>query len=240
METLRRRVNSPVDIVEIRLLAGAVTPAAPAAPTLEPRPQTPPPDELARREGLRELAKENADLVGWIAIADTQVDCPVMQSVQRPWYYLDHDFSRKKSKGGTPFIDEACDLAGNRANWILYGHNMKNGSMFGGLHRLADAAFYNAHRMLRFDTPERAGEYRIVSVFYMAVGDEETFQFYRYPNLPDAAAFDAYAAGIQKNALYPADTALTFGDELLTLVTCSKHAEQGRLVAVAKRVRPPS
>ena len=237
LAALQARMNAPApEIVTIRLAADAAQPSAPAAPALSPEEAAETPDARQRRARLAQLRQENAELIGWITLADTPIDYPVMQSVSRPWHYLDHDFTGARSKSGLPFLDEACDAAGNRANWIIYAHNMKNGTMFGGLHALAEEPFYSAHRTLTFDTPERAGSYRVVSVFYMTVDPEAAFQFYRHPNLGDAAAFDDYAANVLAASLHPADTTLGWGDELLTLVTCVRGEPERRLVVVAKRM----
>lgn len=248
LQTLQERMEgTEAEIIVVRLTADAAPEAAPAEPApgaaLEKGGQQEQAageearEALLRREKLAALQRENPDLVGWIRLEDSQIDYPVMQSPDRIWYYLDHDFSKERSKSGLPFIDEACALGGNRANLIIYGHNMKDGSMFGGLHKLTDPAFYDAHRALSFDTPERTGNYRIVSVFYMVVDPEAAFQFYHYPNIADEATFAEYAKNVLAESLYPADEPLIWGDELLTLVTCSKHADDGRLVVVAKRMK---
>lgn len=245
IQSLQSRVDAPVQIVRIELadtanLAVSAVAARPAAAQAEAAgnaaAETLSQEAVERCESLQALAEENGDFVGWISLAGTKINYPVMQSVDRPWYYLDRDFEKKRSKSGMPFIEERCDLKGNRANLIIYGHNMKDGSMFAALHQLADRDFYEANRELSFDTPDRTGRYRIVSVFYMSLEEEATFQFYRYPNLPDAAHFEEYAQQVRQHALFPVDTELAFGDELLTLVTCVRGKKPSRLVVVAKRL----
>ena len=253
--SLQASMHAPeAEIVTIRLAATPKQEPARAAPTPQSVQDAPTDDSLqqtpasaaaespAQTEAERQrcarlaaLQQENAELVGWIALADTPIDYPVMQSVSRRWHYLDHDFSGARSKSGTPFLEEACALDGNRANWIIYGHNMKNGSMFGGLHKLADAAFFASHRTLTFDTPARTGRYRIAAVFYATLDPDAAFSFYHYPNLTDAQTFAWYAKNVLSASLYPADTALNWGDELLTLVTCVRGKPDKRLVVVAKR-----
>ncbi len=248
IQALQERMEEPeteIIIIQLKADASGIAASAQPAPQMaaegEFGSQNPDPDReskeaLIRREKLATLQSENGDLVGWIQLKDSQIDYPVMQSPDRVWYYLDHDFAGERSKSGLPFIDEACYLQGNWANLIIYGHNMKNGSMFGGLHKLTERDFYDSHRELSFDTPERTGTYRIASVFYMTVDDQADFQFYHYPNLDAQGDFDHYAQQVLSASIYPADTALNWGDELITLVTCSKHATDGRLVVVAKRV----
>ena len=236
MAALQQAVGSgPQQVVSIRLAATA----APAAdPYGEPSSTAAPaPESAVSGEALRMLQGENPDFVGWLRLPGTQVDYPVVQSPDRPQYYLRRDFSKKRSTGGTPFIDERCDLGGNRGNLIVYGHNMKNGSLFGELKKLLDPAFYEAHRTITFDTPEGPGTYRVAAVSLVRVDPAAAFQFYWYPNLTTEADFDRYTAGIVSDSAHPQDMDLFFGDELLTLATCSKHVEDGRLLVVGKRIQ---
>ncbi|MEG1524722.1 MAG: class B sortase [Clostridia bacterium] len=194
------------------------------------------PQRSISMENLVALRAQNQDFVGWLRLNGTKLDYPVMQSLNRPRYYLRRDFLGEKTGGGLPFIDEGCDLTGNRANLIIYGHNMKNGTMFGDLKRLQKQAFYELHRTLTFDTPERAGTYRIVSVYLTEIRADVTFKFYQYTMIDTEEAFHNYCQNVAAASQYPVDTEFCYGDELLTLVTCSNHAKEGRLVVVAKRI----
>lgn len=236
---LRASVDAPhASVVVIRCKATPVPPA-PDAPTATPA-LTPSPDPemqqmMARMDNLQSLRTENEELLGWVSIPDTRVDYPVMFSPTRQWYYLDRDFSGNRSKSGLPFLDESSDPASNRSNLLVYGHNMKDGSMFAGLHALSEREYYEAHRTLYFITPEETARYRISAVAYVEIEESSPCRFYQYTHIGSEAEFAEYVRIIKEASLYPDDMDAAYGDELITLCTCSKHAAEGRLIVVARR-----
>ena len=78
------------------------------------------------------LFLKNTDMVGWLSIAGTTVNYPVMQTPNAPNYYLKRNFDKEYSDLGTPYIQENCDLASSD-NLVIYGHHIKGGKMFGAL-----------------------------------------------------------------------------------------------------------
>lgn len=82
---------------------------------------------------LRELAEKNSDMVGWVEIEGTKVNYPVMSNKDDPEYYLHRDFEKNNSKYGVPFLGVFCDPFKLTDNVIVYGHHMKDGSMFTGI-----------------------------------------------------------------------------------------------------------
>lgn len=97
-----------------------------------------------------DLYAQNNDFIGWIKIEDTVIDYPVMQSEDSPNFYLDHNFNKEYSRFGVPYMQENCSLSSD--NIIVYGHNMKNKSMFNELTKYKDKDFYNTHRYIQLDT----------------------------------------------------------------------------------------
>lgn len=183
------------------------------------------------------LYARNSDFAGWLSIAGTAIDYPVMLTPDEPEYYLRRDFDKKKSVSGTPFIGAGCTLAGN--NIIIYGHHMKNGTMFADLPQYADESFYAEHRRISFDTMEEAAEYEILADFYEKVHyQDETgvFRYYDYGGTLTETAFDEYIAQVQSAAIYDTGVTASYGDQLLTLSTCSYHTDNGRFVVVAKKL----
>ncbi len=100
------------------------------------------------------LTVENPDTIGWIRIPDTNVDYPIVQGTDND-FYLDHDFYGKESAAGSIYLDfeSEADLQGR--NQILYGHNMKNGSMFKDINRYKDPEYFKEHQYFSIYTPER-------------------------------------------------------------------------------------
>ena len=222
----------------------AAAPAAPSAPAKrepeqEPEPEPEPtPEELlaARLAAYGELREENPDFCGWISIEGTELNYPVMHTPSEPERYLRRSFDGKYSVSGTPFLDGACYEG--CGNYIVYGHMMKNGTMFAALKDYTSEDFWREHPVIRFDTPERAAEYEVLAAFYSrAYYQDETgvFRYYRYTDLTDPSAFEEYLAGVRAAALYDTGVDAQYGDELLTLSTCSYHTDNGRFVVVARR-----
>ena len=80
-----------------------------------------------------ELYRQNEDMVGWIKVEDTNINYPVVQSVNEPNFYLKHKFDKTYSAYGCPYVQENCDVQKPSDNIIIYGHHMNDGSMFTGL-----------------------------------------------------------------------------------------------------------
>lgn len=189
-----------------------------------------------------ELYKKNPDFFGWLKIEGTVIDYPVMYTPRDSEYYLHRDFYGNYSDSGMLFIDGECPADGNY--YLIYGHHMNNGTMFGELPKYKDKAFYEDHKLVFFDTRYELRDYEVVAAFYgKAYPDDEEeghFCYYRYKDLRSESAFNEYVKNIKSLAIY--DTGITpkYGDELITLSTCNYHTSDGRFVVVARRITDPN
>lgn len=191
------------------------------------------PSDDSRLAPLYEL---NSDFIGWLAIEGTTIDYPVMYTPEDPEYYLRRDFEKNVSNSGVPFIGEGCGLNSNSI--IIYGHNMKNGTMFSDLLKYSEKSFWESHPVITFETLQESAEYEIVSAFRERVhyqDEMDGFRFYAYGGTLTNKQFDDYIGHLTENSLYDTGTEVSYGDQLLTLATCSYHVENGRFVVVAKR-----
>ena len=111
-----------------------------------------PTERPAAERNIQALITENADCIGWLSIDGTNISYPVMHTSSDPQKYLRRNFYGKYSQSGVPFLDGRCDL--QSTNLIIYGHNMKNGTMFSDLKRYVDRDFLNAHRTVKFETTD--------------------------------------------------------------------------------------
>ena len=182
------------------------------------------------------LKERNPDFFGWISIEGTKLDYPVMHTPEDGEYYLRRDFEGSHSQSGVPFL--AADCYEGCGNYLIYGHHMKNGTMFGSLLSYADRAYWEEHPIIRFDTLAASGEYEVLAAFYSQAypqNAEGVFRYYQYTDVSDASVFADYAAQVQKAALYDTRVSAVYGDELLTLSTCSYHTKNGRFVVVARK-----
>ncbi len=185
----------------------------------------------------KKLYKKNSDLIGWLTIEGTIIDYPVMQTKNDPEYYLHRNYDKKEDVNGLLFVDAKCDVDDSQNNLMVYGHHMKSGMMFGNLVDYDSADFYKKHKTIHFDTLYEEREYEVVAAFYSQVydTDDDVFKYYNWPGHLTEKQFKNYIKNVKKLSQY--DTGITpeYGEQLLTLVTCAYHTEDGRFVVVARR-----
>lgn len=182
------------------------------------------------------LKKQNDDFVGWIQIEGTRIDYPVVQTPDRPDFYLHRDFNRENSKYGIPYMAENCQYAEPGTSLLIYGHHMKNGGMFADLQNYTDAVFYRQHPYIRFDTVDRAGTYEIVAVVKVDASDDGTpWQSLLFPK--DEEMFEEAWEAFEEQSFYQTEEQPEYDDRLLALVTCEYTLKDGRLMVVSKEIR---
>lgn len=239
----RHYIRAAEERRQLAELAELAAPVASPQSTPSPAPKSPAtpvpvpsqPVILSRYQALHE---QNPDMAGWIRIEGTIIDYPVMYTPGDGEFYLNHGFDKQESKSGVPFIDARCTIDPFGTNTIIYGHHMKNGTMFAGLMKYEDEEFYRAHPTVRFDTLYAEQEYAIIAVFRSKIyyQTDTVFKHYNFLNAESEADFDEYIANIKTLALYDTGVTAVYGDELLTLVTCAYHTENGQFVVVAKKI----
>lgn len=179
--------------------------------------------------------EQNNDFVGWITIPDTNINYPVMQTPDNPNFYLKHNFEKKYSAHGVPYVQENCtpDVSDNI---VIYGHHMKDGSMFEDLCKYESEDFYREHKTIYFDTLSGFGEYEIVVVFKTVAYSAAGFKYYTFVNIETQEAFDDFLDGCHALCLYETGVSAEYGDKLITLSTCEYSRTNGRMVVVAKKI----
>lgn len=187
---------------------------------------------------LTELYRQNSDLVGWICVEDTNINYPVMQTVDNPNYYLRHGFDKEYTVYGCPYVQEDCDVLKPSDNLVIYGHHMNNGSMFADLEKFKNENFWQEHKTMTFHTLTDKNEYEILAVFKTVVYTDspESFQYYRFTDAQSPEEFQAYIDKCKDLSLYDTGVSAEYGDKLITLSTCEYSKQNGRLVVVAKKV----
>ena len=207
--------------------------------TEAPMPTTPPEgDELVMLPEYAELYEQNNDLIGWICIEDTKINYPVMQSVDEPNFYLKHGFDKGYTDYGCPYVGENCDVSKPSDNLIIYGHHMKNGSMFSDLEKFKKKDFWEEHKTFSFNTLYEKQTYEVIAVFKTVVYTDSTseFKYFQFSDAQTPEQFDEYIAKCKEKALYDTGVSAEYGDKLITLSTCEYSNTNGRLVLVAKRI----
>lgn len=186
----------------------------------------------------RELYAMNDDLVGWISIDDTGINYPVVQTPDRPDYYLYRNFAGEQNIHGCLYVREQCDVNLPSDNVTIYGHHMRDGSMFGGLEKYLKKSYWEEHSTLRFDTLTERHTYQIFAVFRTTASVGEGFSYHQFVDALDEAEFDEFVATCKKLGRDFYDTGITpeYGDKIICLSTCEYTQENGRLVVAAVRI----
>lgn len=172
---------------------------------------------------------QNENYFAWISIEGTNIDYPVMYKQDDSLYYLTHDFFDNESSHGVPFI--AGENYPGCGNYIIYAHNMKDGTMFHELLSYKKNNFYINHPTIKFKPKNKEVEiYNIIAVFESSLDDP--FAYYKYVDLTDENYYLDYLRGSLTRSLYPCNQ-VSPGSDLITLSTCSYHKTEGRFVVVA-------
>lgn len=183
---------------------------------------------------LYELYKKNNDLIGWIRINGTNINYPVMQNGED--YYLRKNFEKEYSKYGLPFVPDYCNII-NSNNTIIYGHHMKNDTMFAELEKYKKQSFYEKYKNIDIyylngeKTEKRT--YEIISIFKILATDED-FKYYEFHDTESGDEFNNFIKEVKERSLYNINNTAKYGEKLLTLSTCEYSQADGRLVIVAK------
>ena len=185
-----------------------------------------------KNQWLLELKKQNEELAGWLTIPDPVIDYPVMQTAEDNDFYLDHDFERKEDPHGTPFLDVNCRI-GESENLIIYGHHMKDGTIFQNLMLYKDAEFCENSGYVQFDTVEESAQYQVIFVMLISAEEAEDFPYYKCTDLSDDEIYQGFLKQCSRYAIWQAEKLPESGTKLLTLSTCEYSKDDGRLVVVA-------
>lgn len=194
------------------------------------------PDEPVMLDYMAELYAQNPEIVGWLKIEDTVVDYPVMHTPDDPQKYIRKNFEGGYSVGGTLFIDGSCSMDPQSDNLIIYGHNMKNGTMFSTVKSYEKKSFWEKHPEIQFTTLYEERTYEVLAAFYDRVyyKYENVFKFYQFIDAETEEDFDEAISYFKENSVYDTGVTAEYGDSLIMLVTCSYHTDYGRFVVVAR------
>ena len=178
---------------------------------------------------LQPLFDRNPDCIGWVYIADTSINYPVVHTPQEAEKYLRKNFDGAYSRSGVPFLQANQTLDSD--SLIIYGHNMQNGTMFSDLTKYRSQAFCTAHPTIEFETARGLRCYSVYAVAQIRNNNA----WYQFVDAEDEAAFSAQLAAISKSALYTVGTPPLYGQQLLTLSTCYGSTNDDRLIVIAVR-----
>ena len=189
-------------------------------------------------EKLKQMQESNNNLKCWIKIDDTKINYPILQADDND-YYLNHDYENNKNKYGSIFLKKECDVNNPNSNLMIYGHHMKDGEMFTGIMQYEKQSFWENHKTIYLTTDSEVREYQIIAAFKSRVfykNEKNVFRFYNYLNFANKEKYDEYINNVKKIQLYDTGITASYGEQLMTLITCEYSQKNGRFVIVAKRI----
>ena len=176
------------------------------------------------------LLEQNSDVVGWIYCQYTPINYPVVQTEDND-RYLRRDLNGKYLVSGTVFVDYRNGEIGEDANYIVYGHNMKDGSMFSSLEKYKEQAYYDEHPILYYLTPDE--DYKIELYAGLVVKRDALIYV---PN-PDETGFAEFLHNAKESSTFLSEVEITDNNTIITLSTCSYEYENARYIVVGKLLR---
>ncbi|WP_407269433.1 class B sortase [Radiobacillus sp. PE A8.2] len=187
-------------------------------------------DTNDNKDKFKELLRINDDIIGWITIPNTTIDYPVVQGTDND-FYLKHNVRKQENKAGSIFLDFRNKTNELSKNTIIYGHYMKNKTMFYDLVKYKDQQFYNDNRIIHFSTLQEDMEWEIFSVYETDI----SFNYIK-ESFASRDEFARFLDTINNKSMYPNDTTVSIDHNILTLSTCSYIFDNARLVVHAKRI----
>lgn len=186
------------------------------------------PDDVRQNliESAQAMNSAYPDAVGWLYIPDSSVNYPIMQGDDND-FYLHHAYDGSSLKSGSIFLDYRCENRFMNPINIVYGHNMSNGSMFAGLLKFADSAYFDRHRYGWLSTPEAV--YR-VDFFSCAKAD-------MYDELYDGSTLiNDWLSHLYNASVVWENADFSENDRFISLSTCSYEFENARTILTGKLV----
>ncbi|BBI34151.1 class B sortase [Cohnella abietis] len=190
------------------------------------------PAQLLIQDHFKPLLEINKDIIGWVKIDDSNIDYPVVQSDDNS-YYLTRDLHGKNNVNGSIFMDYRNAIDKEDKHLILYGHNMKNKSMFMALLNYESRWYFDHHSIIQFDTLYGNQKWQVFSAYYTDAKDD-----YLKTDFKTDEQFKDFAVSLQSKSLHKTDVILHENDPILTLSTCSNSHDDARFVVHARLISP--
>ena len=177
-----------------------------------------------------ELSAINSEYKFWLKVDNTNIDYPVVQSKDND-FYLTHDFNKNPLASGSIFMDYRNNFEKDNSI-IVYGHNMKNKTMFAQLTKFKDKNFFNKNNLIKVEYKNNTYIYEVFSVYTADLNNED----YLKVDFKDENDYKKYINYIKDKSLYKKDIELNSNDNLITLYTCSYEFENARTIIHGKLI----
>ena len=209
-----------------------------------------PKKEWILKDGAKALLERNSDVVGYINIPDTIISYPVVQRKQdeNNDYYTNHNIDKEEAKAGTIFLDwrnyfdyvvDGSKVFDNSQNLVIYGHEMKDDSMFGSLKNFMSADYMSEHPIIELSSNYENYKYKIFAVFIVDADDtsDTKFDCWNTLDFQSEDQFYEFVNNARKRSYGLNNVDVQYGDQLLSLQTCHSMFESARLYVMGRLVR---
>lgn len=183
-----------------------------------------------RSHRFKRLWDTNSDIVGWVRVPGTKIDYPVVQKSNNE-YYLRRNLKKEWALRGTIFMDYRSHGNTEDLNTVIYGHNMKDGSMFGNLSKYKKKDYFEENQYVEYDYPGATTKWQIFSVYIYK--PEDDFFIVTFSNQKE---YEKFLNDCKKRSIYDTGVLVEKDDRMLTLMTCTYETDDARLVVNAKLV----
>jgi sortase B len=186
-------------------------------------------DKQTFSDQYKQILEINENVIGWINIPETTVNYPIVKGEDNS-FYLNHSIEDKKTSRGSIFMDYRNFGDEQDVNRVLYGHNMKDGSMFHDIMAYKNSSFFDQHPYIQCYSLEEPITWQIFSV-YIASATDDVAQI----TFKNEDEYSRYLKQIKKQSKYDTGVEVTQGDQILTLVTCTYENNDARVIVHAVR-----
>ena len=180
---------------------------------------------------FEKLKEKNSDIVAWLKVKGTNIETTVVKSTNND-YYLTHNFNKEYNSAGWIFADYKNKVDGTDENLVIYGHNMRDDSMFGSLKWVINEDWYNNedNKYITLITENETQVYEVFSVYQIEKED-----YYIQTNFNTEKEFNTFAQTIKKRSKKDFNVDVNENDNILTLSTCANNNKY-RVVLHAKKI----
>lgn len=190
--------------------------------------ETEPEEERMERVSFDKLKEINSEIVAWIEIPGTSLSYPVMHTSDDV-FYLNHTFSGKVNSAGSIFVETLNNPEFTDLHTIVYGHNMKNGSMFASLKNYTSPSYLVAHPTVYIDLADGTHAYQIFSC-YEATADSDSYTI----GFAKDEQYETFLQTLKSRSAYDTGVDVSIEDSIISLSTCTRNGENRYLVHAKK------
>ncbi len=182
------------------------------------------------------LKQKNNDIIAWLKVNGTEIEYPVVKTTNND-YYMNHSLDKSYNSAGWIFIDYRNKLDGEDKNMVIYGHNRRDGSIFGTLKNILTEEWYNNEEnyLIPFITENDKSDYQVFSVYRIEKED-----YYITTDFKDNEEYEKFLDTIKSRSIKDFGVEVTSQDQIITLSTCADNNKYRVVLHAKKQTRNKS